>query len=88
MGARRSAPAPPFFFKTIRAARLPPAGRAAQLAAYQASCTRYPETLQALLQKYEAMENKACFYCKLSPLYYGIAVMQTTIAWCGLAGWV
>lgn len=75
--------------------RLPPAERAAQLAAYQASCTRYLETLQALLQKYEAMENKACFYYKLSTLYYGVAVMQTTIAWCGriqagggLAGWV
>jgi len=28
------------------------------------------------------MENKDCFYYKLSTLYYGIRVTQETVRWC------
>lgn len=62
--------------------RLPEDERKEQLAEYELSCSEYLKKLKSLLKKYEQMENKACFYYKLSTLYYGIAVMQTTIGWC------
>ena len=31
---------------------------------------------------FNKMENKECFYYKLSTLYYGICITQKTIQWC------
>lgn len=56
--------------------------RAGQLTEYEENCTVYLKKLKAMLQEYEGMENKDCFYYKLSTLYYGIAVMETTLGWC------
>lgn len=42
----------------------------------------YLHKLQALEKDFDKIENKDCFYYKLSTLYYGICITQETIQWC------
>ena len=62
--------------------RLPEDERGQQLDEYELACTNYLRRLQAMAKEFDSMEGKDCFYYKLSTLYYGITVMQTTVKWC------
>lgn len=62
--------------------KLPRSERERVLAEYEKSCMAYLDELKGLLEKYDGMEHKDCFYFKLSTLYYGIAAMETTVRWC------
>lgn len=66
-----------FFFD-----RLPPDVRNQLLHEYELNNIQYLRKLLELEKHYEKMENKDCFYYKLSTLYYGIRVIQDSIAWC------
>lgn len=62
--------------------KLPVDIRNQQLHEYELNSINYLRKLQALEKKFTAMENKDCFYYKLSTLYYGILITQETIKWC------
>ncbi|HEX3022413.1 MAG TPA: helix-turn-helix transcriptional regulator [Lachnospiraceae bacterium] len=53
-----------------------------QLEEYERKNVIYLRKLQALSQEFEKLENKECFYYKLSTLYYGICIIKETIRWC------
>jgi DNA-binding PadR family transcriptional regulator len=62
--------------------KLPPDIRDRQLLEHEINNTNYLRKLQALETGFKEMENKDCFYYKLSTLYYGICITQETIRWC------
>ena len=62
--------------------KLPPDIREQQIMAYEVNNTNYLHRLEALEKEFDRMENKDCFYYKLSTLYYGICVTQKTVQWC------
>lgn len=62
--------------------KLPPDICDHQLLEHEINNTNYLRKLQALEKGFKEMENKDCFYYKLSTLYYGICVTQETIRWC------
>ncbi len=66
-----------FFFD-----RLPEHIRNQQLQEYEMANMKYLRYLQKLEKHFAAMENKECFYYKLSTLYYGIRTVQNNILWC------
>ena len=61
---------------------LSPEIREQQLLEYEINNRNYLRKLNDLENKYNKMENKECFYYKLSTLYYGICITQKTIQWC------
>ena len=61
---------------------LPDKIRSVQLSIYEMNSVSYLKKLETLEKKYDAMENKDCYYYKLSTLYYGICVTKKTIEWC------
>jgi len=62
--------------------KLPPDIRERQLLEYEINNENYLRKLQALENDFDKMENKDCFYYKLSTLYYGICITQETLRWC------
>ncbi len=62
--------------------RLPIEVRDRQLQEYEVRNTNYLRKLQILEKHFSNMENKECFYFKLSTLYYGICIVQNNIKWC------
>lgn len=62
--------------------RLPVDIRNQQLQEYEQNNIKYLRKLQALEKHFSNMENKDCFYFKLSTLYYGIRIVQDNIKWC------
>lgn len=66
-----------FFFD-----RLPADIRNQQLQEYELKNRIYLRKLQALEKHFANMENKECFYYKVSTLYYGIRIVQDNIEWC------
>ena len=56
--------------------------RERQLLEYEINNEKYLRKLQALENDFDKMENKDCFYYKLSTLYYGICITQETLRWC------
>lgn len=62
--------------------KLPQDVRDRQLLAYEINNESYLRKLLALERDFDKMENKDCFYYKLSTLYYGICVTQETLQWC------
>ena len=66
-----------YFFDT-----LPSDIRDRQLLEHEMNNINYLWKLQTLEKKLNQMENKDCFYHKLSTLYYGIYITQATIRWC------
>lgn len=56
--------------------------RERQLLEYEINNENYLRKLQALENDFDKMENKDCFYYKLSTLYYGICITQETLRWC------
>lgn len=62
--------------------KLPKEVRDRQLWEYEINNENYLRKLQALERDFSKMENKDCFYYKLSTLYYGICVTQETLRWC------
>lgn len=61
---------------------LPKEVRREQMLIYKKNNETYLEQLLALWNHFDAMDNKECFYYKLSTLCYGIANVKQTIAWC------
>lgn len=66
-----------YFFDNI-----PQDARDRQLLEYEINNEKYLRKLLALEKDFNKMENKDCFYYKLSTLYYGICVTQETLRWC------
>ncbi|NLK96301.1 MAG: PadR family transcriptional regulator [Clostridiales bacterium] len=62
--------------------KLPQEIREGKLLEYEINNTNYLHKLQALEKEFNKMDNKDCFYYKLSTLYYGICITQKTIEWC------
>jgi len=62
--------------------KLPPDIRDRQLLEYEMNGTSYLRKLQTLEKEFDKMENKDCFYYKLSTLYYGICITKESIRWC------
>jgi DNA-binding PadR family transcriptional regulator len=62
--------------------KLPADIRDRQLLEHEINNTNYLRKLQALEKDFDKLENKDCFYYKLSTLYYGICITQETIKWC------
>ena len=62
--------------------KLPSDIRDRQLLEYEINNEKYLRKLQALENDFDKMENKDCFYYKLSTLYYGICITQETLRWC------
>jgi len=62
--------------------KLPSDIRDRQLLAHEINNENYLKKLQALERDFDKLESKACFYFKLSTLYYGICVTRETIRWC------
>ncbi len=62
--------------------KLSPDVRERQLLELQMNNENYLRKLQSLEKEFDKMENKDCFYHKLSTLYYGICVTAETIRWC------
>ena len=62
--------------------KLPAEIRDRQLQEYEVRNTNYLRKLQTLEKHFNEMENKECFYFKLSTLYYGISIVQDNIKWC------
>ena len=56
--------------------------RERQLLEYEINNENYLRKLQALENDFDKMDNKDCFYYKLSTLYYGICITQETLRWC------
>ncbi|MCL2771777.1 MAG: PadR family transcriptional regulator [Oscillospiraceae bacterium] len=62
--------------------KLPEDIRNRHLQEYELKNLNYLRKLQALEKHFSKMENKECFYYKLSTLYYGICIVQDNIKWC------
>lgn len=62
--------------------KLPEEVRYRQLQEYEMANENYLRKLQALEKHFNKMENKECFYYKLSTLYYGICIVKDNIRWC------
>lgn len=62
--------------------KLSPSVRERQLLEYEINNENYLRKLLALERDFDKLENKDCFYYKLSTLYYGIRITQETIRWC------
>jgi len=62
--------------------RLPAETRSRQLQEFELKNLNYLRKLQALEKHFGKMEQKDCFYYKLSTLYYGICIVQDNIKWC------
>lgn len=62
--------------------QLPADIRERQLLEFQINYENYLNKLKALEKEFDRMDNKECFYFKLSTLYYGICITQKVIAWC------
>jgi DNA-binding PadR family transcriptional regulator len=62
--------------------KLPLEIREQKLMEYEINNKNYLQKLESLEKEFDKMENKDCFYYKLSTLYYGICVTQKTIQWC------
>lgn len=62
--------------------KLPTEARERQLMEYEMNNVVYLRKLVALEKEFNQIENKDCFYYKLSTLYYGICVTRETIRWC------
>lgn len=62
--------------------KLPEEIRCRQLQEYEIANENYLRKLQALEKHFNEMENKECFYYKLSTLYYGICIVKDNIRWC------
>lgn len=62
--------------------KLPSEIRERQLFEFEINNRNYLKRLEDLEKQYEKIENKDCFYYKLSTLYYGICITQKTIQWC------
>lgn len=56
--------------------------RERQLFEYEINNRNYLKKLLDLEKEFSKMENRECFYYKLSTLYYGICITQKTIQWC------
>ncbi len=61
---------------------LPPDIRSRQLLQYESNNEAYLQKLKNLERDFDKLENKNCYYYKLSILYYGICITQQTIEWC------
>jgi DNA-binding PadR family transcriptional regulator len=62
--------------------RLPSDIRERQLLTYEMNNENYLTKLKALERNFNKLDNKNCFYYKLSTLYYGICITSETIRWC------
>jgi len=62
--------------------KLPQDIRSRQLQEYELKNLNYLRKLQALEKHFSQIEQKDCFYYKLSTLYYGICIVQDNIKWC------
>lgn len=62
--------------------KLPSDIRERQLLELEINNENYLQKLEALEKDFNKLENKDCFYHKLSTLYYGICIIQETIRWC------
>ncbi len=62
--------------------KLPVDIRDRQLKEYEIRNINYLQKLQSLENNFNKMEDKDCFYFKLSTLYYGICIVQENIRWC------
>ncbi len=62
--------------------KLPSEIRERQLIEYEINNRNYLKRLEDLEKQFSKMENRDCFYYKLSTLYYGICITQKTIQWC------
>lgn len=62
--------------------RLQKKAREEQLLEYEVNNKIYLKKLMELEKEFNRLDNKGCFYYKLSTLYYGICVTQKTIGWC------
>lgn len=62
--------------------KLPTDIRERKLLEYEINNENYLCRLLALERDFDKLENKDCFYYKLSTLYYGICVTQETLCWC------
>jgi len=62
--------------------KLPLETRDRQLLEHEMNSNNYLMKLQALEKEFSKMQNKDCFYYKLSTLYYGICITQESIRWC------
>lgn len=61
---------------------LSPEIRERQLFEYEINNRNYLKKLLNLEKEFNEIDNKDCFYYKLSTLYYGISITQKTIEWC------
>lgn len=62
--------------------KLPSEIRERQLLEHEINNLNYLHKLELLEKEFDKMENKDCFYYKLSTLYYGICITKRTIEWC------
>lgn len=62
--------------------KLPVEIRKQQLHEYEINNVNYLRKLQELEKHFSQIENKDCFYYKLSTLYYGICIIKDNIKWC------
>jgi DNA-binding PadR family transcriptional regulator len=62
--------------------RLDEESRRSHLIAYEEANSRYLQSLMALYRDFTARHDKEENYYKFSTLYYGIATVGQTIAWC------
>ncbi len=62
--------------------KLPQNFREQQLIEYENRNISYLKELETLWEKFNSMDNKDCFYYKLTTLCYGICTTQQTIKWC------
>lgn len=62
--------------------KLPPNIRDQQLLEHEINNKNYLHKLQELKRNFDKLENKNCYYFKLSTLYYGICITQESIRWC------
>lgn len=56
--------------------------REQQLLKFEVNYENYLSKLEALEKEFNAMDDKASFYYKLSTLYYGICITKKIIQWC------
>ena len=56
--------------------------RSQQLLEYEINNRNYLKKLRELEKGFTELDNKECFYYKLSTLYYGICITEETIRWC------
>lgn len=56
--------------------------RERQLLGYEINNQNYLRKLESLEKDFDKLDNKDCFYHKLSTLSYGICITRETIRWC------